>query len=49
MKKQPNYSTEVIERGARIVSEAASEYSSQWAATESIAAKIGCTPETLLR
>ena len=47
MKKQPNYSTEVIERGARIVSEAASEYSSQWAATESIAAKIGCTPETL--
>lgn len=34
-----------IERVVRMVSEAASEYSSQWAAIESIAAKIGCTPE----
>jgi transposase len=40
---------EVIERALRMVSEAASEYSSQWAAIESIAAKIGCTPETLRR
>lgn len=32
-----------------MVSEAAGEYSSQWAAIESIAAKIGCTPDTLRR
>ena len=49
MKKQPKYSREVIERALRMVSEAASEYSSQWGAIESIAAKIGCTPETLRR
>ncbi|MCS0611703.1 IS3 family transposase [Massilia kyonggiensis] len=49
MKKQPKYSPEVIERAVRMVSEAASEYSSQWTAIESIAAKIGCTPETLRR
>ena len=49
MKKQPKYSPEVIERAVRMVSEAASEYSSQWAAIESIAAKIGYTPETLCR
>ncbi len=34
MKKQPKYSPEVIERAVRMVSEAASEYSSQWAAIE---------------
>ncbi len=49
MKKQPKYSPEVIERAVRMVGAAASEYSSQWAAIESIAAKIGCTPETLRR
>ncbi len=49
MKKQPKYSPEVIERAVRMVSEAASEYRSQWAAIEAIAAKIGCTPETLRR
>ena len=49
MKKQPKYSPEVIERAVRMVIEAASEYNSQWAAIESIAAKIGCTPETLPR
>ena len=32
-----------------MVSEAGSEYPSQWAAITSIAAKIGCTPETLRR
>lgn len=32
-----------------MVSEAAIEYSSQWAAILSIAAKIGCRPETLPR
>jgi hypothetical protein len=40
MKKQPKYSPEVIERAVRMVSEAASEYSSQWAAIEFIAAKM---------
>jgi len=49
MKKQPKYSPEVIERAVRMVSEAGSEYASQWAAITSIAAKIGCTPETLRR
>ncbi|MBQ5961539.1 IS3 family transposase [Massilia sp. ZL223] len=49
MKKQPKYSPEVIERAVRMVSEASSEYESQWAAITSIAAKIGCTPETLRR
>lgn len=49
MKKQPKYSPEVIGRAVRMVSEASSEYESQWAAITSIAAKIGCTPETLRR
>ena len=47
MKKQPKYSPEVIERAVRMVSEAGSEYESQWAAITSIAAKIGCTAQTL--
>jgi putative transposase len=49
MKKQPKYSPEVIERAVRMVSEAGSQYESQWSATTSIDAKIGCTPETLRR
>ena len=49
MKKQPKYSPEVIERAVRMVSEAGNQYESQWAALTSIAAKIGCTPETLRR
>jgi transposase len=49
MKKQPKYSPEVIARAVRMVSEASNEYESQWAAITSIAAKIGCTPETLRR
>lgn len=42
-------SPEVIERAVRMVSEAGSDYASQWAAITSVAAKIGCTPETLRR
>jgi transposase len=49
MKKQPKYSPEVIERAVRMISEAVNEYSSQFTAIESIAAKIDCTPETLRR
>jgi hypothetical protein len=40
MKKQPRYSPEVIERAVHMVSEAGSQYESQWAAITSIAAKI---------
>jgi transposase len=49
MKKQPKYFPEVIERTVRMVSEAGSQYESQWSAITSIDAKIGCTPETLRR
>ena len=41
------YSPEVRERAVRMVVEHQREYASQWAAIGSIAAKIGCTQETL--
>src|SRR5678815_6012791 len=47
MRKSPKYSPEVTERAVRMVFEAKDQYASQWAAIESIAAKIGCTAETL--
>ena len=47
MKKQIRYSPEIRERAVRLVYEHQGEYESQWAAMVSIAAKIGCTPETL--
>ena len=47
MKRQPTYSPEVKERAVRMVLNSEHEYSSRWAATESVASKIGCTPETL--
>lgn len=40
---------EVRERAVRMVFEHGSEYASQWEAIGSIAAKIGCTGETLRR
>jgi transposase len=43
------YSPEVRERAVRLVREAQQEYGSQWAAIQSISAKIGCTSETLRR
>ena len=47
MKKQIRYSPEMRERAVRLVYDHQGEYESQWAAMVSIAAKIGCTPETL--
>ncbi len=43
------YSEEVRERAVRMVAEHLHEYSSQWAAITSIAAKIGCTAGSLRR
>lgn len=47
MTTSKKYSPEVRERAVRMVLEHQNEYSSQWAAINSIAAKIGCTGETL--
>jgi len=49
MKKQvrPRYSPEVRERAVRMVLDNHAEHGSQWAAIESIAGKIGCSPQTL--
>ena len=49
MKKTEKYSPEVIERAVRLVAEVKEQHASEWAAIESIAAKIGCTAETLRR
>ena len=47
MKTSKNYSPEVRERAIRMVREHEGAHASQWAAIASIAAKIGCTAETL--
>jgi transposase-like protein len=47
MTKTKKYSPEVRERAVRMVQEHRGEYPSLWAAIESIAPKIGCTPQTL--
>jgi transposase-like protein len=41
------FSPEVRERAVRMVREHQGDHASQWAAISSIAAKIGCTAETL--
>jgi transposase-like protein len=46
-KKSAKYSTEVRERSVRMVFDHAGDYPSQWAAIASIAAKIGCSTQTL--
>ncbi|ACR29012.1 Transposase IS3/IS911 [Burkholderia glumae BGR1] len=47
-KKATKFSPEVRGRAVRLVREQRSEHSSMWAAVESIAPMIGCTPQTLL-
>jgi len=47
MNEVKKYSPETRQRAVRLVQEHAEEYSSQWAAIESIAEKIGCTAQTL--
>jgi transposase len=49
VKKNSRFSQEVRERAVRLVFDSFEEYGSQWAAIQSIASKIGCTPETLRR
>lgn len=46
-KPSPKYSPEVRERAVRMVREHGAEHASQWAAIVSIAAKIGCSAQTL--
>jgi transposase len=47
--RKSKFSPEVVERAVRMVFDGKDQHPSQWAAIESIAAKIGCTPETLRR
>jgi transposase len=46
-KKKGRYPAEVRERAVRLVLEQQTSHTSQWAAIEAIAAKIGCTGNTL--
>jgi transposase len=45
--RQRRFSPEVRERAVRLVQQQQGDHASQWAAISSVAAKIGCTAETL--
>ncbi|MGP9512729.1 IS3 family transposase [Psychrobacter sp. AOP5-GZ1-6] len=45
--KRQTYTPEIKERAVRMLIEAANDYPSTWSAIQTIASKIGCTPETL--
>ena len=47
MNKPVRHAPEVRERAVRLVLDHQGEHESQWAAINSIAVKVGCTPETL--
>jgi len=47
MRKSAKFSPELRERAVRMVQEHRGEYPSLWATVESIAAKVGCVPQTL--
>ena len=47
MARRSRFSPEVQDRAVRMVLEHQGEHDSQWATIGSIAAKIGCSPETL--
>ncbi len=47
MGRANKYPSEVRERAVRLVFEQQAQHESQWAAIRSIAAKMGCTAETL--
>ena len=47
MGRKSKYPDEVRERAVRLVFEQAPAHESQWAAISSVAAKMGCSPETL--
>ena len=47
MGRPHRYSPEVRERSVRLVQDQRDKHSSQWAAIQSVASKIGCTAETL--
>jgi transposase-like protein len=49
MNTTKRYSPEVRERAVRLFEQALTEHSSRWAATKSVADKIGCTTESLRR
>jgi transposase-like protein len=47
--KTSKFTPELRERAVRMVLEHRADHSSQWATIESIAPKIGCNPQTLLK